>query len=130
MLIKALKFKGNGSSLWGESKGTFTVNQMDIGYINWVSYRNDKAAPLHASLTLCGPNTEWFHYTDDGVIKGIRGSMTLLRAVRKELARQLTAADISRLLPETITISWSEQGLQPDKGWNFDVSEPRPLTKA
>jgi hypothetical protein len=125
MRLRKLNFIGNGSSLWGESKGKYSVNDLEIGYVNWVSYPDDKTAPFHASMTLSGPNTQWHQYTDKGIEAGIRKSIVLLVAARCEIQRQLAAAGITRKLPATLQISWSEQGMQPDKGWNFDVSEPR-----
>lgn len=127
MKLRTQKFKGNGSSLWGESKGTFTVNDMEVDYINWVSYPKDPA-PLFASMTLTGPNTDWFQYTDDSIVKGIRKNLTVIVALRLAIQRKLNDAGITRKLPATLKISWSEQGMQPDKGWNFDVSETRPVS--
>ncbi len=125
MKLRTLNFVGNGSSLWGESKGKYSVNDMEIGYVNWVSYPEDKTAPFHARMTLRGPNTEWHQYTDHAIEKGIRKSIVLLVAARCEIQRRLKEAHITRKLPATLKISWSEQGMQPDKGWNFDVSEAR-----
>ena len=59
-------------------------------------------------LQLFGPETEWRHYTDSGIQSGV--NKHLLKWVRG-------------LYPkfEISHISWSEQGMQPDGGWSFDI---------
>lgn len=121
MKIKAQKFKGNGTSLWGKSDGTYSVNQMEVGYVNWVAYPEDLTRRLHASVSLFGPNTEWVQYTDSAIIASVRKNLILLVAIRAEIKRQLKAAGITQELPATLKISWSEHGMQPIGGWNFDI---------
>lgn len=93
-----LVFEGDGSSLWGDSKGEFKIDSGDIRYDNNNGF---------CSLNLYGPETKWFHYTDKGIEKDF---MTKLSPVlSKELGVNVTK------------LTWSEQGLQPEDGWNLDV---------
>lgn len=51
--MRKLKFKGNGTSLWGKSDGEYTVTQLDIPYIN-----KDDPDSLYGEVQLFGPDTE------------------------------------------------------------------------
>ena len=85
--------RGNGSSLWGDSKGTYIVTSFEcVGDLN---------------VNVFGENTHWTQYTDRGIEKQIT---TLLKAdVEAKIGRKIKK------------LSWSEQGMQPDNGWNFDI---------
>jgi len=96
MKIKATVY-GKGDSLWGKSKGEFLLTTIEL-----ISSNNE-----WASINVFGPKTEWFQYTDTGI------PTQLLRQIRKAL-KELLGKTIVRLC-------WSEQGMQPGNGWNFDV---------
>ncbi len=121
MKIKTLKFRGDGSSLWGQSNGIYSVNRVEVNYVNWASYPEQESKTLHASVSLFGPNTHMDHYTDNGIERSVRKNIKLIAIIRAAIREKLKAALIARKLPSTLKISWSERGMQPDKGWNFDV---------
>ena len=113
---------GNGTSLWGNSKGEFKIESFEIGYINWVDY--PKEDRLHFSIDVFGPNLNWFQYTDESIEKSLRENDKFMEAIKKELREKLDENNIQRLIPNELYFSWSEQGLQPEKGWNFDCGTP------
>lgn len=41
----------------------------------------------------------------------------------EEEVGKLMSPILSELLKKQVGICWSEQGMQPNKGWNFDVFE-------
>ena len=116
--------QGNGTSLWGESKGKFIVDSVSVDYINWVSYPKDKSR-IHASVTLAGPDTDGNVYTDKGVENAVNKNRAILTAVRKLVMGRLKHAGIKKRLP-AFYLNWSEYGMQGEKYWNFDLC---PLTK-
>jgi hypothetical protein len=89
---------GKGDSLWGKSSGEFVLNRMED------DYRDGKIA----SVAVFGPNTNWTQYTDTRIEKEV---LQKLRPLLEEM--------FGHTIEE---LTWSEQGLQPDKGWNFDVT--------
>ena len=95
--------QGSGDSLWYNpdvSNKTFKVE----GYI-FNNFLNGKEP---YELQLFGPNTVWEQYSDKGIARGVKSELMPW---------------VQGLYPEyTITdIFWSEQGMQPDKGWSFDI---------
>lgn len=118
---------GNGTSLWGESKGLFTVDSVSVDYINWVSYpKQADKDKIHASVTLSGPNTDGNIYTDKSVEFWLSKNNRLKGIIRKLVEGKLKEAGISRRLP-AFYLNWSEYGMQGEKFWNFDLCQ---LTKA
>lgn len=112
---------GNGTSLWGESKGLFTVDSVSVDYINWVSYpQNAKTDKIHASVTLSGPNTDGNVYTDTSVEFWLSKNNRLKGIIRKLVEAKLIEAGIKRRLP-AFYLNWSEYGMQGEKFWNFDL---------
>lgn len=98
---------GDGTSLWCEkekSKRTFEVTSMKLN--------NLCGGEEPYELQLFGPDHEWFHYTD--------------RRIQKEVEKNMLPL-MKELYPKAkITgIEWSEQGMQPDKGWSFDICTKR-----
>ena len=91
---------GDGTSIWGKSKGKFVIT--------YASFDEECG-----SLSLSGPKTHWTHYTDRGIEKCLSKNESL-----KEYIRSLVSG---KKLKKNIQISWSEQGMQPEHGWNFDV---------
>lgn len=121
-----IEVHGNGTSLWGESNGLFTVDSVNVDYINWVAYPKladeDK---IHASVTLSGPNTDGNIYTDKSVQFWLSKNNRLKGIIRNIVEGKLKEAGISRKLPP-FYLSWSEHGMQGEKSWNFDLC---PLTE-
>lgn len=107
-----LTIQGNGTSLWGNSKGKFVVTDIKFKDQNYV---NSQVHRAYGNLTLSGPNTKWFQYTDKAIEKTLVNP-EVLRLVKKIMMETLGYN------PVKVKIHWSEQGMQPDKGWNFDVS--------
>lgn len=115
-------YKGDGSSLHGESRGVYSVNRIEVRYINWVAYpENAHKDRLHASVDLFGPTTTGKEYTDRGIEKALNGDSKLLMDIQVMIVLALKAAGIRRTVPQ-ISLSWSEYGMQHRNGWNFDVN--------
>jgi hypothetical protein len=94
---------GKGDSMWcnpHQSNKEFEVT----GYI----FNNFLDGEEPYELQLFGPETEWFHYTDNGIIRGVR--LKLLPWIQEQFPDY-----------KIDFVSWSEQGMQPDKGWSFDI---------
>ena len=96
---------GNGSSLWSDdSKGKWKITS---GTLQGCAL-NDKDFPGGIwELQLFGPKTQWDHYTDEQIEKGVNSQL-----------KSLVAEKIGYKVKK---IGWSEQGMQPDGGWSFDV---------
>ena len=93
--------KGNGTSLWGKSAGEFKVTDLELQGLDL-----DEDGWCW-ELKVFGPETVWTHYTD--------------KQIEKEVNSKLKSI-VSRAIGNKVkTIVWSEQGMQPDKGWSFDV---------
>ena len=112
-------YKGNGDSLWGCSDGVYSVTDIEVNYLNWVSYPNSDM-PIHAGVTLRGPNTERVQYTDSGIDKRLSEDKVLMAIIQRMITELLSNAGIKREVPP-LNLCWSEYGLQPEKGWNFDA---------
>ena len=123
--IPKQNLEGDGSSLWGKSRGIFPVMQVEVDYVNWVSYpKNAKTDNIHASVTLSGPTTRAEHYTDSGLQKAANKNAVILAAVRELVKTKLAEAGIEQRVP-AFCLRWSEWGMQPDDGWNFDLCPVR-----
>ena len=123
--IPKQNLKGDGSSLWGNSRGIFPVVHVEVHYVNWVSYpKNAKSDNIHASVTLSGPTTSGEHYTDSGLQKAASKNAVILAAVRELVETKLAEAGIKKRVP-AFHLKWSEWGMQPDNGWNFDLCPVR-----
>lgn len=99
----AVVVRGDGTSLWcdsDKSKREFVVTEMET--------RNCHGSDEPYELVLYGPDTEWFHYTDDGIEDSV--NKQFVRIVQDRYPHHV----IKR-------ITWSEHGMQPDKGWSFDI---------
>ena len=119
--IPVQNLEGDGSSLWGNSRGIFSVTEVEVDYVNWVSYpKNAKTDDIHASVTLSGPTTRGEHYTDSAIEKAASRNAVILAAVRELVETKLAEAGIKHRVP-AFHLRWSEWGMQPDNGWNFDL---------
>lgn len=103
-LDKQYTIAGKGNSLWGPSVGQFSV---DSFIVNEIDYEEGKGVEPY-ELQLFGENTEWFHYTDSQIEREVNDQIVPL------LKQQFPQHDIER-------VTWSEQGMQPDSGWSFDI---------
>lgn len=95
-----LVIEGDGSSMWGDSAGAYTVTRVMLAYVS------DEGGTF-GELQAEGEGLDWFQYTD----RAIEATMHDLLPVISELL----GAEVTR-------ISWSEQGMQPDRGWSFDIT--------
>lgn len=96
---KGAVIKGDGSSLWGDSDVKRTITRGEVETIVWSDGGECSRLWLY--------DAEWTDYTDTQIEKQV-----------EELFKQ----PLETLLGRKITaIGWSEQGMQPDGGWNFDV---------
>ena len=92
----------NGTSLWRETKAKFDIDSFEL---------LGKPTPTekkfyHASISAYGKNLPWDVYTDQGIEKEI------INHIRKFMLKKGW---------NVRAVSWSEQGLQQDGAWNFDV---------
>lgn len=96
----ALRIRSNGKSLWGKYRRTFKISNVEIRYGGF--FDSEVHGP-GGSLTIYGEPEKmpWDVYGDEGIEK------TLL----KELGSRFNIE----------TLGWSEQGMQNDGIWNFDV---------
>ena len=128
--IPKQNLEGDGSSLWGNSRGIFPVVHVEVHYVNWSSYpENAKTDNIHASVTLSGPTTSGEHYTDSGLQKAASKNAVILAAVRELVEIKLAKAGIKQRVP-AFYLGWSEWGMQPDNGWNFDLCPVRRKKRA
>lgn len=125
--IKPQRLEGDGSSIWGDSRGTYTVNSVTVDYVNW-TIPDALAAnePIHASVTLKGPKTRDYHYTDKAIPKAVSNNPVIMAAVKRLVQGYLDKAGVKFTIPDGIYVTWSEWGMQTKKTWNFDLC---PLTK-
>lgn len=91
------EIKGNGTSLWGNSEGTFFVEHLEVEYNKNQQY---------GTVSMFGKNFAWNHYTDKLIEEEV---IRLLPIISKHVGQQIKR------------ISWSEHGMQPANGWNFDI---------
>lgn len=92
--------KGGGSSIWGKSDDVYHITKIELErrepLKNYAEYGN------YGIVEVYGDNTDWVQYTDREIEKQVE---TLVKS-----------------LDDTVeSVNWSEQGMQPEKGWNFDV---------
>jgi len=86
--------KGAGDSFWGNSSGEYNVTKIELKTSDW--------DPNWGELIAYGPNLRWFQYTDTHI---------------DEEMEKL----VKTVFPKVTDVYWSEQGMQPDDGWSFDV---------
>ncbi len=90
-----LNVKGNDSSIWGDSNDIYHITKIYIEPVDWDE--------RFGHIRVFGDNTQWVQYTDT--------------AIEKEIER------IAKKLDKSVKkVFWSEQGMQPKKGWDFDVN--------
>lgn len=99
---------GDGSSLWmarrgeGESSaGEHKVTKALLEYLDFMEEDDEGSW----SLEVYGPEINWACYTDHRIEEEI---LEKLRPLYEKLGYRIKS------------LGWSEQGLQPDGGWNFD----------
>jgi hypothetical protein len=102
--FKSFIVTGKGDSLWCNPEDTknirFKVTKMRI--------ENFADSDEPYELQLFGPRTEWFHYTDSRIEREVEKAMLPI---------------VRALYPNSKikSIGWSEQGMQPNGGWSFDI---------
>ncbi len=102
---------GDGSSIWMpkaglSSAGPHAVTKATLEYLDFLS-EEDPAGDGSWSLEVYGPGLCWACYTD--------------RQIERELLSKVRPAFKARGC-RILSLGWSEQGLQPSHGWNFDAS--------
>lgn len=98
-----ISISGDGTSLWcpsEQSEREFVITEMNT--------RNFLDSDEPYELVLHGPETEWVHYTDNGIEKEVNKHFIPL---------------VQKMYPDHVVkrITWSEQGMQPENGWSFDI---------
>jgi hypothetical protein len=96
---------GDGSSIWGESKGEFQINRIEVELC--VAEGGEEIAEKWGNLEAFGPKTRSTHYTD--------------AKIEHEIKRKLKSVLEEKFGPIK-EFGWSEHGMQPEKGWNFDIT--------
>ncbi len=94
-----IKIQGKGDSLWGESDGIYYLTEYDTDTFD------EEVFPF--TLTIYGRNLHWYQYTDSQIEKEVENSLKPI--LEKEFGGKLKY------------LCWSEQGMQPEDGWNFDI---------
>ena len=107
---KPIIIRGAGDSLWGESSGEYIVHPEKTAMH---LYGHSQHLDFSMTVDFFGDNLKWFHYTDSGIAKEI--NKKLKKVVEDEILKT-TGKKI-----KIKKLSWSEQGMQPEFGWNFDV---------
>lgn len=109
-----------GDSIWETTHGSVLVDKAEIVYegekaeVKPGSWRYEEyhakgyVTRQHISLEVSGPKLLPFWYTDSGAEADVA-------VVFKAGLLALTGAS-------DLSLSWSEQGLQGDGSWNFDVN--------
>ncbi len=107
-----LTITGDGSSLWAseESKGEWQITK---GTLCGVAIGEEGYPAGIWELQQFGPKTLWSHYTDDQIGKEVQEKLLLI--VKEKIENAIEQPVSVR------AIGWSEQGMQPTKGWSFDV---------
>lgn len=93
MIKLPFTISGNGSSLWGQSKGRYLITSISVEGDN---------------VEFFGPKTKWSQYTDNRIEKEINNPK-IIELIKKKMG-----------VSGDWYLSWSEQGMQPTDGWNFD----------
>lgn len=107
-LFSQVEITGDGSSRWagrnnGSSKGTFHVSRTTLSFCGFDNPEDPQEGAWE--LNCYGKDLHWWQYTD--------------RQIEKEVMEK-----IAPLFGEHVnikTLGWSEQGMQPEHGWDFDV---------
>lgn len=96
----AVTVTANNTSCWEQSDKSYKINKVVLIYYDF----NDR----YGSIDVYGPSIkDWYQYTDRQIEKQIRKLDPFIE--------RATGLKVK-------SIDWSEQGKQPDKGWNFSVS--------
>jgi hypothetical protein len=100
-----IEIAGSGDSLWTlrvdkDSGGPFHVSKATLDFCAF----GDGGGCW--SLECFGPDLFWEVYTDNGVKAEV-----MAKIAPRFLAKGLTIT----------SLGWSEQGMQPEDGWNFDA---------
>jgi len=95
--------RGDGTSLWctkEESAKEFVITEMNT--------RPCVNSDEPYELVLHGPDTQWVQYTDKGIARAVN---------------ELFLPFVQELHPKykIEKLMWSEQGMQPQDGWSFDI---------
>lgn len=92
-----IEIKGDGTSLWGSSDGTYTITHWGIDY----------KSGTHISVNVYGTNLKGNHYTDRGIEAEVK------RHLKPLIEKVFNGRPLKSL-------TWSEYGMQRKSSWNFD----------
>ena len=118
--IPVYTITGKGDSTWQNSTGTTLITRFEVPYrgqrqaVTADGFKGPERVAKgykfvqHVSVNVLGPKPLPFWYTDTGAVEQVRAAFT------RELLKQLGADDL--------TMTWSEQGMQGNGFWNFDVN--------
>lgn len=112
--LKEFIVKGNGSSIWGESNKEYIVNKINIGFDELDCY--EQLGYIYGRFQLYGKRLKWYQYTDNIIEWKINRNKQIKDLIYSQLPKEIK---INKTRSK-ISISWSEQGMQPDNGWDFD----------
>jgi len=101
-----ITIKGNGSSLWGDSNGEYFVTDYEIIQPDEDDEDYEEMKD-YITVNVFSTNTQWCQYTDGQIESDVNSKLKPF--LEKEIGRKISS------------IVWSEQGMQPYDGWNFDV---------
>ena len=102
-----LHIEGDGSSIWGPSKGNYHIITGELQ--GCCVGEDDEDDPFGIwELQLYGPDTEPLQYTDKKIEEQVNQQL-------KELCGKHIGCKVDE-------IGWSEWGMQPEHGWSFDVT--------
>ena len=111
--MKTFLVNGNATSMWGESKGRFVVTEMAIDCDDECNENNR----FTGNLTITGKNLSYHHYTDEAIEKAFNNPKKPIAIALKSLVE----SEVGHFIKD-MKVEWSEYGMQPSRGWNFDVS--------
>lgn len=119
--VVPVSVKCEGDSLWGKtSEVALKPKEGELSHCNWKP--GDIEKRLFVSLSLFGDGFVLAHYTDSGIPWGLLKSKAFTKQLRKQVTALLVERGLAKPVPAKIAINWSEYGLQPEGGWNFDVT--------
>lgn len=109
--LNDVEIQGNNSSIWGPSDVHCVINHCDVS--NY--HRDDDNNEITGNFQLYGTNTVWHHYTDRQIEEQVKTNKVIQAAIGAAIQDKESVK-----IKKFNYICWSEQGMQPEKGWDFD----------
>lgn len=111
MTPTCFNIKGKGNSIWGESKGLYRITQFEV---NVIEVYDDT---VYCSVSVYGPKTAWYQYTDSDIPRNLKKCELFMHLVKESIAEECEGIEF----PKRMNVHWSEQGMQPQYGWNLEI---------